>query len=330
MKKDIFIVNDGRLSRKNDTLYYQSEKGSKYIPINGIDSIHVFSEMDLNKRLLEFLTSMNISVHFYNYYGYYIGSYYPREYLNSGYVLLKQCEAYSDMRRRRILAGKFVSGACANILQVLKYYDRREADLNWDISDIEELIGSLSSQQSIESLMAIEGNIRQKYYQCFNKIIKNRDFAFTVRSKRPPRDKINALISFGNSILYTTVLSQIYHTQMDPRIGYLHSTNSRRFSLNLDIAEIFKPIIVDRAIFSLLNKSVLSGKDFINEMGGLLLKDAARQKFIAEINDKLETTIKHPGLSRRISYKGLIRAEVYKIQKCLTEGEDYIPFLAKW
>lgn len=330
MKKDIFILNDGRLSRKNDTLYYESEAGNKYIPINSIEAIHVLGEMDLNKRLLEFLTASHISVHFYNYYGYYVGSYYPREYLNSGYVILKQCEAYTDAVRRLRLARQFVCGSVSNILQVLRYYDRRECNLEEEIQEIGRLSEEIEKQEDIDQLMAIEGNIRQRYYQCFNKIIKNKDFEFTVRSKRPPRDKINALISFGNSILYNITLSQIYHTSMDPRIGYLHSTNDRRFSLNLDIAEIFKPIIVDRAIFALLNKSVLTSKDFQKEMGGLLLKDSGREKFIMEINEKLETTIKHPKLSKRISYKELIKSEVYKIQRYIVEGEVYEPFVARW
>ena len=127
--------------------------------------------------------------------------------------------------------------------------------------------------------MAIEGNIRNEYYHCFNKIIKNPEFEFSIRSRRPPRDNINALISFGNSLLYTTILGEIYQTQLDPRIGYLHSTNERRFTLNLDIAEIFKPIIVDRTIFSLLNKEVLTTSDFETNFNGILLSENGRKKF---------------------------------------------------
>lgn len=330
MKKDIFIFNNGRLCRKNDTLMFEGEEGKKYIPVNDVESIYIFGEVDVNKSLLEFICSNKIILHFYNYYEYYVGTFYPREHLNSGYVILKQSEAYLDYEKRVVIAKTFIDGAIKNILQVLKYYKRRECDLDNEIEEISNLLDSLQMQNTIETIMAIEGNVRQLYYKCFNKIIDDNDFIFTARTKRPPKDSINSLISFGNSMLYTLVLSQIYQTQLDPRIGYLHSTNDRRFSLNLDIAEIFKPIIVDRTIFSVINKKIITKKDFNKDLGNIMLKDEGRMKFIKEFNEKLETTIKHPDIPNRVSYKRLIRLEAYKLQKFITEDERYLPFVAKW
>lgn len=330
MKKDIFIFNSGRLSRRNDTLMFENEGEKKYIPVNDVESIYVFGEVDINKSLLEFLCKSEIVLHFYNYYDYYVGSFYPREHLNSGFVILRQCEFYLDYEKRSFIARSFIEGAVKNILLILKYYNRRGCELNEEIEKINNLLETLQNQDNIEQIMAVEGNIRQVYYRSFNKILDDKDFIFEVRSKRPPKDRINSLISFGNSMLYTLTLSQIYQTQLDPRIGYLHSTNDRRFSLNLDIAEIFKPILVDRTIFSLINKKILTKKDFGKELGGILLKEEGRMKFIKEFNDKLETTIKHPNLENRVSYKRLIRLEIYKLQKHITEGEIYEPFEAKW
>ena len=330
MKKDIYIFTSGELQRKNDTLLFDGEEGKKYIPVTDVESIHVFGEVNVNKSLLEFLSQQEIVLHFYNYYDYYVGSYYPREHLNSGYVILQQCQCYLDSDIRLQLARSFIEGAANNILQNLKYYVRRGCDLAEAIDTISKMAQTLRDQASIEQIMAVEGNIRQVYYQGFNAIVQNPDFRFVSRSKRPPKDKINSLISFGNSIMYTMVLSQIYQTQLDPRIGYLHSTNERRFTLNLDVAEIFKPILVDRTIFSLLNKKVLTGKDFGKELDGILLKEDGRKKFIQELNSKLETTISHPNLKTRVSYKQLIRMELYKLQKFMTEGEVYSPFDAKW
>lgn len=330
VKKSIYIFNSGTLSRKDDTLLFEGEEGKRYIPVNGIESVHIFGEVNINKRLLEFLCKQQIVLHFYNYYDYYIGSFYPREHLNSGFVILQQCKAYLEDESRILLARSFIQGAARNILQVLKYYQRRKENLSEEIAQIEELMPKLEEQDSVERVMAIEGNIRQIYYGCFNSILEDDDYLFEARTKRPPKDRINSLISFGNSMLYTTVLSQIYQTQLDPRIGYLHSTNDRRFSLNLDLAEIFKPIIVDRTIFSLINKKILTKKDFQKELEGIILKDEGRMKFIKEFNDKLDTTIQHPGLNLRVSYKKLIRMEAYKLQKHITEGELYEPFVAKW
>lgn len=131
-------------------------------------------------------------------------------------------------------------------------------------------------------------------------------------------------------MLYTVVLGEIYNTFLDPRIGFLHTTNSRRFSLNLDIADIFKPIIVDRVIFTVINKKVITEKDFMNELGGIILKDNAKKAFIQEMNSKLESVIKHPKLNCNVSYKRLIRLELYKLQKHITEGVAYEGYTAKW
>lgn len=330
MKKDIFVFQNGTLARRDNTLMLEIEEKKHYIPVTDVASIHFFGEVDVNKSLLEFATENHILLHYYNYYGYYVGTYYPREYLNSGFVILQQCSAYLDYARRLELARKFIEGASKNIIQILKYYQRREKDLSGEIQQISELHELLAGQDTVEKIMAIEGNIRQIYYKSFNKIIAKEAFFFEKRTKRPPEDKINALISFGNTIVYNTVLSQIYQTQLDPRIGYLHSTNDRRFSLNLDIAELFKPLLVDRAIFTLLNRKVITASDFKNEMGGVLLKDKARKCFIEEIIEKLNTTVSLPGIGHRVSYRGLIRMEAYKVQKYLTENQDYEPFIMRW
>ncbi len=104
---------------------------------------------------------------------------------------------------------------------------------------------------------------------------------------------MNTLISFGNSIIYSTILSEIYRIHLDPRIGYLHTTNFRRFSLNLDIAEVFKPIIVDRVIFTLIGKKMISNKDFKKDGYGLLLKEPGRRVFVEELENRLKRTINH-------------------------------------
>ena len=295
-----------------------------------MDSVWVFGEVTVNKKFLDFASQKGILIHFFNYYEYYTGTFYPREHLNSGYVILKQAEAYLQEEKRVLIAKKIIRTAINNILVVLKYYSKRGKDLQEVIADIEEKWSLMEDCSSTAELMAYEGNIRESYYKAFNIILDEPDFVFTNRSRRPPKDKINALISFGNSMMYTTVLSEIYQTNLDPRIGYLHATNNRRFSLNLDLAEIFKPVIVDRVIFSLINKRVITAKDFDNNFGGILLKDSGKKKFIEEYNKKLLTTIHHKSIGTAVSYKRLIRLEAYKLQKLITEDADYEGFVCEW
>ncbi|MDI6604055.1 MAG: type I-B CRISPR-associated endonuclease Cas1b [Thermoanaerobacteraceae bacterium] len=330
MKKSIYIFSDGELHRKDNTLFFEGGNGRKFIPVENTSEIMIFGEVSLNKRFLEFISQSEIILHFFNYYGYYVGSYYPREHLNSGYMILKQAEHYNDNNKRLCLAQKFIEGAYKNIRQVLKYYQNRDKDLENIIYCIEKLGELINGTLSVNELMAIEGNIREYYYKSFDVILNNRDFEFDVRSKRPPKNSLNTLISFGNSLMYTTVLSEIYKTHLDPRIGYLHSTNFRRFSLNLDIAEIFKPIIIDRVIFSMVSKNMIKKDDFDDNAEGLILKERGKKIFIGEYENKLTTTIKHRTIGNNVSYRRLIRLELYKLEKHLMEEQGYEPFVAQW
>jgi len=326
----IYIFSNGELKRKDNTIYFEGEKGRKYIPVESTSEIMIFGEVDVNKRFLEFLTQAEIILHFFNRYEYYVGSYYPREHLNSGYMIVKQAEHYLDEQQRQKLAKKFVEGALKNIRTVVYYYKRRGKPLDEVIDKLESFILDLQSCKTNSELMAVEGNARSYYYPVFDVILENPDFAFEVRTKRPPENFLNALISFGNSLLYTICLSEIYKTHLDPRIGFLHASNFRRFSLNLDIAEIFKPIIVDRLIFSLVGKKVITKKSFDDNVLGLTLKEDAMQLFVKEFEEKLATTVKYPSLGRHVSYRRLIRLEAYKIQKHIMGEEEYQPFVAKW
>lgn len=330
MKKDIYIFKSGELKRKDNTIYFEYNEGKKYLPVEETDNLYVFGEVNLNKKALDFLAQNEICVHFFNYYGYYSGTYYPRQHLNSGYVILKQAENYLNYSKRLHIAKHLIKSAVSNILNNLKYYNRKNNNLESELEKIKNNFEKLDNVSSVDEVMAYEGNIRNIYYEAFNKIIMNKNYEFTVRSRRPPKDKINSLISFGNSLMYSTVLSQIYKTHLDPRIGYLHSTNERRFTLNLDIAEIFKPIIVDRMLFSLINKNILAENDYMEELNGILLNENGRKKLLDDYNKRLFTVIIHPKLKRNVTYKTIMKLELYKLQKFITEEEPLEFFKGRW
>lgn len=330
MKKTIYVFNDGEFKRKDNTLYYETEEGKKFLPVEDIKEIIVFGEVTLNKRFLEFLSQKEIILHFLNNYGYYIGSFYPREHLNSGYMILKQAEYYLDEEKRLTIAKQFVKGAAANIQEVIGYYVNRGKNINEPLNVITNLYKYIDNCDSVENLMAIEGNIRDQYFKCFNEILNKEDFMFNGRNRRPPQDRINALISFGNTLAYTAVLSEIYKTHLDPRIGYLHTTNFRRFTLNLDVAEIFKPILVDRLIFSLIGRNMLRKNHFEKKLDGILLNDNGRRVFVEEWENRLRATIKHRQLGREVSYRRLIRMELYKLEKHLIGEQEFKPFVSRW
>jgi CRISPR-associated protein Cas1 len=330
MKKIIYIFSDGELKRQDNTLKFRCEETNRFLPVEDISDIFVFGEVNINKKLLELLSQKEIVMHYFNYHGYYMGTFYPREHLNSGYMTLKQAEHYMDAEKRMEIARAFVRGSLKNIRQVLKYYANRGKALENNIEKIENYEKQISSCLDVSELMAVEGNARECYYSTFDTIIGNTDFVFEQRTRRPPKNHLNSLISFGNSIMYTLVLSEIYKTHLDPRIGFLHATNFRRFTLNLDIAEIFKPIIVDRVIFTLLTKKMISKKDFESGLEGIAIKEKAKKLFVEELDNKLKTTIKHKDIGREVSYRRLIRLEMYKLEKHLMGEKAYEPFVARW
>lgn len=331
MKQTLYIFSNGCLRRKDNTLFFETEDGKKkFVPVENTKEIFLFGEISINTKLLNFLSQNEIILHYFNYYGYYSGSFYPREHYNSGYMILNQARFYDDKERRLYLAKKFIEGAIKNTLKVLKYYDRRNIDLKKEITQIQDCLDKLYNQNEINSAMNIEGIVKEIYFSSFNKIISRDDFKFTGRTRRPPKDYLNALISFVNSLIYTYALSEIYQTHLDPRIGFLHATNFRRFSLNLDIAEIFKVVIGDRLIFSLVNKNEISESDFEKDLNGIVLNEKGRKKVLAKMEERLKQTVKYKKLKKHVSYRRLMRLELYKLEKHLMGEQKYEPFVMEW
>lgn len=320
-KKNYYILSEGILKRKENTIYFVSEKGKKPIPINKVYSIYAYGQITFSSQVMSLLSKNGVPIHFFNYYDFYSGSYYPRETLLSGDLLVKQADYYLNIQKRLELAKLFVEGAANNILKVLAYYKIE--------NNIKETLSELNSTNKITEIMNIEGRIRLEYYSKFDEILPD-DFKMECRSRQPPKNMINSLISFGNSMMYSTVLTELYNTQLNPTISYLHEPSERRFSLSLDLSEIFKPIFVDRLIFYMVNKRMLSKKDFNEDLNCCLLNDKGRNKFIKEYNKRLEKTIKHKKLKKNVSYQRLIRLEAYKLKKHILGIEKYDPFVSWW
>jgi len=326
MGRHYYIFSNGRIKRKENTVYIENENGDKKaIPIEDIDTIHIFGELDLNTKLLNFLSQQNKTVHIYNYYGFYAGSFMPRDRNVSGELTVRQVEHYLDAERRFFIAFSFVEGAMFHMLRNLREYKDTEKFQE----RIKEEIVNAKEANSINELMGCEGRARDAYYQAFNVILKD-DFNIDKREKRPPSNPVNALISFANSLVYSMVLSEIYHTQLNPTISYLHEPRERRYSLSLDIAEIFKPLIADTIIFKLINNNMIKLDDFDKDINFCYLKEEGRKKFLKEFDQKLATTIKHRKLKRNVSYRTIIRLECYKLIKHFLEDEIYVPFKAWW
>lgn len=335
MKKTYYLFNPGRLCRKDNTLKFTPvdadgmEGSPKYIPVEGVSDFFCFGSLDANSALYNFLGKAGIAVHFFDYYEHYSGSFMPKDYLLAGKMQIEQTRSYMNKKKRMGIARRFISGAAFNMLKTLKYYANREKEVRPFIEDIERYVPLIDSSVEVSELMGVEGNIRQVYYAAFNEIISS-DFMMENRSKRPPQNEINAMISFGNSLCYALCLGQIYHTQLNPTISFLHEPGYRRYSLALDVSEVFKPLLVDRLIFRLLNKREIQLKDFNHQLNSCLLSESGKKIFVRAWEDKINETFKHPILKRHVSYKHLVKLECYKLTKHILGMEEYKPFKSRW
>ncbi|MEJ5265025.1 MAG: type I-B CRISPR-associated endonuclease Cas1b [Bacteroidales bacterium] len=334
MKKTYYLFNAGRLSRKDNTLKYVrinedgQEVETKYLPVEAINDIYVFGSLDANSALFNFLGQQDIAVHFFDYYENYTGSFMPRDSLLSGKMILAQVKHYTQKAKRLIIAQKILEGAIHNMVKNLKYYNNRGKDTQPFIDAIQTYQEKLIIAKEPDELMGLEGNIRQQYYDAFNLIID--EFTMDGRTRQPPQNEVNALISFGNMLCYSQCLRAIHQTQLNPTISYLHTPGERRYSLALDLAEIFKPILVDRVIFKVLNKKEIQEKHFEKQLNRCLLNESGKKIFISSFEERLQETIQHRTLKRSVSYKHLIKLECYKLAKHLLEIEEYKPFKMYW
>lgn len=334
MKKTYYLFNPGRLQRRDNTLKFTpcndegEELEPRFLPVENVGELYCFGALEANSALYNFLGQEQIPVHFFDYYENYTGSFMPREALISGKMLIAQVKYQQNKKKRIDLAQRILDGASYNMVKNLKYYNTRGKDLEPIIGIIENLASKISGTTAIDELMGIEGNIRKNYYEAFELIIN--DFSMGGRSYKPPLNEVNALISFGNMMCYSQCLRAIHQTQLNPTISFLHEPGERRFSLSLDLAEIFKPLLVDRVIFKVTNKKMIQSLHFEENLNRVLLKANGRKIFVQAFEDRLRETIAHRTLKRSVSYKHLIKLECYKLQKHLLEIEEYKPFKMWW
>ena len=275
-----YIFSMGELKRKDNSIDFYNSKGHNYIPIEDLKELYCLAEVSLNTKFLDFIAKAGITIHFFNYHQNYSGSFYPKEQLISGDLTIKQSMAYID--KRLIIAKAIVQGIADNIHEVLYHYYRHgkkdlKPFLDWLKKDVEEF---LAKEVHIKQILWIEGQIWSQFYDSFKHFLPD-DFILNKRVKRPPDNPMNALISFGNTLLYTKTISAIYHTHLNQSISFLHSPREGRFSLSLDLSEVFKPIIVFKTIFDLVNKKKLVvTKHFDKSLNYALLNEQGKMIFI--------------------------------------------------
>lgn len=319
----------GELTRKDNSLCFRKDGKNVYIPVENTKEIFCFNEVSINTKLLDFLSQNNIIIHFYNYYGGYSGTYYPRDHYLSGKLLVKQVLKYENDRMS--VARAIVKGIGLNIYEVLYHYYKHgkkevKETTDWIKSDFIRLV---EQSKDVKELMAYEGEVWMHFYADF-KYFLPKDFVMNKRVKRPPDNPINALVSFGNTLLYTKTISAIYQTHLDQRISFLHEPSEGRFSLSLDLSEVFKPIIVFRTIFDLVNNHRLQvEKHFEKNVNYCILNEEGRKIFVKAFEERMESVFEHSRLKRKVTYRTALKLDCYKLIKNILEDKEFVPFSLK-
>lgn len=330
MDRNYHVFSDGRIERNDDTVRVIAEDGEKkYLPVENAESIFLHGQIDFNTRFVSFLDDHGTAAHVFGWNDYYAGSVMPTKGQTSGRTVVGQVRAYDDIDERLRIASAFVKGSIHNMRTNVSYYDNRGQDLTVVLEDLEAAAANIDGAADISELMGIEATARKAYYRSFRAILPE-EFALKRREFNPPPNEVNSLISFGNSLVYANCVSAIRATALDPSISYLHEPGERRYSLSLDLADLFKPLLADRVMFRVVNRNQVTTDDFEKELGACLLSENGRKVYTKAFEETLERTVEHPHLNRKVSYQYLLRLEAYKLKKDLLAGEPYEPFKRWW
>jgi len=327
--KTRYIFSMGELKRKDNSIAFKNEKGWSYIPIENTRELYCLNEVSFNSKFLDFLSRAGVILHIFNYHGNYSGTFYPKDRYISGDLTIRQSIAHIE--KRTTIAKAIVQAIAQNIYEVLYHYYRHGKKdlkplLDWLRVDVKSF---LEKDIDIKQILWIEGQIWNRFYDSFKYFLPE-EFLMSKRVKRPPDNPMNALVSFGNTLLYTKTISAIYRTHLNQSISFLHSPQEGRFSLSLDLSEAFKPIIVFKTIFELVGRRKLQvEKHFEKKLNYALLNEDGKKIFIKAFEDRINEKFLHPKLKRKTSFNSALRYDGYKLIKFLIEGKEFKPFSLK-
>lgn len=333
----LYVMTEGSyLSRDGDTVKVQLEEETRLrVPIHTLDGIVCFGRVTCSQPLMDLCCAHQVNVSFMSM----TGRFWARvQGPVHGNVLLRR-EHYrraDDQQTCADLACSIVTAKVLNCRHVLLRAVRDHADKidQACVSDaavkLAQIVESLQGGPPLETVRALEGEAARHYFQVFDHLIvaQKEDFFFTGRSRRPPLDNMNALLSFLYSVLTHDAVSSLEAVGLDPCVGFLHEDRPGRPSLALDIMEEFRPVLVDRLALSLVNRQQIRGKGFKQtESGAVLMDDETRKKVLTAYQDRKKEEITHPFLGEKVRTGLLVHAQALLFARFLRGDLDaYPPF----
>jgi CRISPR-associated protein Cas1 len=228
------------------------------------------------------------------------------------------------------LSKKFISGKLLGQRKtLLHYFYRRKApDMQEPCSELARLSKAVPAQEDIDSLRGIEGFGAAEYFSALSDVFQS-PWTFSARNRRPPRDPVNALLSFGYTLLLSSVTTAIILSGLDPCVGFMHPEHRGRPSLALDMMEEFRSAVVDRLVVAACNQGLFKSKDFerAEDGAGVRMSAAAKKTLLRLYDSRLKTTIRNDNTGVQTTYENHLRSQAAMLVRCLRGRSEYVPFV---
>jgi len=313
------------------------------IPLAKVDQVMVLGDITLTTPALHVLMERRIAVHYLSAHGRSYGALTADPAKNAG-LRLAQYGLHRDMPRRFAAARQCVAGKLLNMrTSLLRYARARDSAPTLDAA-AQQIRGCLRTLARLEppalidpndrmnglgQLLGLEGSASAAYYGVFGELLRG-DWTFPGRVKRPPTDPVNALLSFGYTVLSNQAVSLVCAVGLDPAIGVLHQPGFGKPALALDLMEEFRPLIVDSVVITMINTGQVALSDFTDALGAYRLKDEPRKQFLIKLEERLNTRVQHPVFGYQATYRRCIELQARLFAKYAQgELERYTPFTVR-
>ena len=336
----LYVDEQGCILKKTGERLLVVKEGEtiRDIPLIHLGQVVLCGNISVTTPVMQTLLNEGIPVVYLSAYGRYQGVLMPQISRNS-LLRVAQHRVADDPEKCLALAKAFVHGKISNMrmmLQRRKWRGKTETDaeatgIESSIEGMRKMRGRLPKAENLAELLGLEGNASADYFRSFSSMLNTEmGFGFEHRTRRPPKDPTNALLSFAYSLLTADVISAIQIVGLDPYVGFFHQQTYGRPCLALDLMEEFRPIIADSVVVTLINNRQITPNDFTQSHGGWFLKDAARKKFYAAYEKRKNETITHPVFKYKISFRRALELQVRLLAKCLMgEIETYTPLTVR-
>lgn len=328
-QSDLFI------GKTDERLHVKHEKNIILdLPLIKVEGVVIMGRSTVSPALLMELLDRKIPLTFLTGTGKYLGSLEPPLTKNIFIRSAQWAAAREDKSKAIHVVRGFVRGKLKNYRISLLRAQREHPDIQLDraITLLEQAIEPIDRTERIDSLRGLEGAGSAAYFGSFNCLIRAEGFSFKSRNRRPPTDPVNALLSFGYSLLAHDIQSAINIVGFDPYLGYLHTERYGRPSLALDLMEEFRPLVVDAMVLSALNRKMLVMSDFTTEplSNAVSLSNEGRKTFLRAYEQKKQSKFKHPVLQKQCTYQEAFEIQARLLGKYLmSETDKYPPLILK-